>query len=118
MAKAAMSKDIQIERSSGNVFADLGLPNPEEHLVKATIALAIARTIRERGLTQEQAGEILGLTQPKVSDLVRGHLDKFTIDRLMRYMRKLDYDVTISFTPKPKSREEAAIHVKGASVPA
>jgi predicted XRE-type DNA-binding protein len=116
MAKAAMSKDIQVERSSGNVFADLGLPNPEEHLVKATIALAIARTIRERGLTQEQAGEILGLAQPKVSALIRGHLDKFTIDRLMRYMCKLDYDVTISFRPKPKSREAAAIHVKGAPV--
>jgi predicted XRE-type DNA-binding protein len=113
-----MSKDIEVERSSGNVFADLGLPNPAEHLVKATIALAIARTIRERGLTQAQAGEILGLAQPKVSALIRGHLDKFTIDRLMRYMCKLDYDVMISFTPKPKSREAAVIHVKGAPVPA
>jgi predicted XRE-type DNA-binding protein len=109
---------MQVERSSGNVFADLGLPNPEEHLVKATIALAIARTIRERGLTQEQAGKILDLAQPKISNLVRGELEKFTIDRLMRYMRKLDYDVTISFTPKPKSREEAVIHVEGVAVPA
>ena len=108
----------QVEPSSGNVFADLGLPNPEEHLVKATLALAIARTIRERGLTQEQAGDILGLAQPKVSDLVRGQLDKFTIDRLMRYMCKLDYDVTISFKPKPKSRKEAVIHVEDTSVSA
>lgn len=113
-----MSQNVQVERSSGNVFADLGLPNPEEHLVKATLALAVARTIRARGLTQEQAGAILGLPQPKVSDLVRGHLDKFTIDRLMRYMCKLDYDVTISFKPKPKSREEAVIHVEGTSVSA
>ena len=113
-----MRKDIQVERSSGNVFADLGLPNPEEHLVKAALALTIARTIRERGLTQEQAGDVLGLAQPKVSDLVRGRLDKFTIDRLMRYMCKLDYDVTISFQPKPKSREEAVMHVEGVRVPA
>jgi predicted XRE-type DNA-binding protein len=113
MAKTKVSRHVQVERSSGNVFADLGLPNPEEHLAKATIALAIARTIRARDLTQEQAGVILGLTQPKVSDLVRGHLDKFTLDRLMRYLCKLDYDVTIKFQPKSKSREEAAIHVAG-----
>ena len=114
MAKARIEKDLAVEPSSGNVFADLGLPNPEEYRVKSTIALAIAKTIRERGLTQEEAGAILGLPQPKVSDLVRGLLDKFTIDRLMRYMRRLDYDVTISFSPKPKSREEAMIHVEGA----
>src|SRR5262245_63512373 len=111
MAATKVSKHSEVEHSSGNVFADLGLPNPEEHLVKAALALAIARTIRERGLSQEQAGGILGLAQPRVSDLVRGHLDKFTIDRLMRYLRKLDYDVTIRFQPKPKSRKEAAIHV-------
>ena len=114
MARTKIDEDGQVEHSSGNVFADLGLPNPEEHLVKATIALAIAKTIRERKLTQEQAGTILGLAQPKVSNLIRGELDKFTIDRLMRYMRKLDYDVTISFSPKPKSREAALIHVEGA----
>ena len=113
----AKQKSIQIEHSSGNVFADLGLPNPEEHLVKATIALAIARIIRERGLTQEQAGQILSLAQPKVSDLVRGRLDKFTIDRLLRYMRKLDFDVTIRFKPKPLSRDAARIHVEGAPTP-
>ena len=118
MAKTKMREQVQVERSSGNVFADLGLPNPEEHLAKATIALAIARTIRERGLTQNQAGAILGLTQPKVSDLVRGRLDKFTIDRLMRYLCKLDYDVTIKFQPKPKSRAEATIHVEGVAAAA
>lgn len=114
MARAKMDENIRVEHGSGNVFADLGLPNPEEHLVKATIALAIAKTIRERGLTQEHAGKMLGLAQPKVSNLIRGELDKFTIDRLMRYMRKLDYDVTISFTPKPRSRDEAVIHVADA----
>lgn len=115
MGKPRMSEDMHVERSSGNVFADLGLPNPEEHLVKASIALAIARTIRERGLTQAQAGAILDLAQPKVSNLVRGDLDKFSMDRLMRYMRKLDYDVTIRF--KPKSRQHATIRVEGASEP-
>ena len=107
---------MRVERSSGNVFVDLSLPNPEEHLVEASIARAIARTIREPGLTQEQAGAILGLAQPKVSNLVPGDLDKFTIDRLMRYMRKLDYDVTIRFNPK--SREQATIRFESAPEPA
>ncbi len=111
-----MSTDIKITPSSGNVFADLNLPNPEERLVKTTIALSIGELIEKRGLTQAEA--ILGLPQPSVSNLVRGKLEKFTIDRLLRYMRKLDYDVTISFKLKPKSREEATIHVKGAPLPA
>lgn len=109
-----MSTEIQVTPSSGNVFADLNLPNPEERLVKATIAIAIGGLIEKRGLTQEEAGTILGLPQSSVSNLVRGRLEKFTIDRLLRYMRKLDYDVTISFSPKPKSRDEATIHVEGA----
>jgi len=118
MAATKVSKHMKVERSSGNVFADLGLPNPEEYLVKAALALALARTIRERGLSQKQAGDILGLAQPKVSDLVRGCLDKFTIDRLLRYLLKLDYDVTISLQPKPKSRKEAVIHVERSRVAA
>ena len=111
-----MSTDIKVTPSSGNVFADLNLPNPEERLVKATIALSIEELIEKRGLTQAEAGAILGLPQSSVSNLVRGKLEKFTIDRLLRYMRKLGYDVTISF--KSKSREEATIHVKGAPLPA
>ena len=69
MAGTKMSDDIQVEHSSGNVFADLGLPNPEEHLVKATIALAIAKTIRERERTQAQAGKILGRSHAALSPL-------------------------------------------------
>ena len=98
-----MSTDIRVTPSSGNVFADLNLPNPEERLVKATIALSIGELIEKRGLTQEEARTILGLPQSSVSNLVRGKLGKFTIDRLLRYMRKLEYDVTISFKLKPKS---------------
>ena len=118
MPATKVSKHLEVEHSSGNVFADLGLPNPEEYLVKAALALAIARTIRERGLSQKQAGDILGLAQPRVSDLVRGRLDKFTIDRLLRYLCKLDYDVTIRFQPKPPSRAEALIYVEGSRVSA
>lgn len=111
-----MSDKIQVEHSSGNVFADLDIPNPDEYMVKATIALTIAETIRKRKLTQTKAGKILGLDQPSVSKLVRGQLDKFTIDRLLGYMRKLDYDVSISF--KPKSQEEAIYQVNDLLIPA
>lgn len=107
-----MSKSARVERSSGNVFADLGLVNAEEHLAKAKIAHAIAETIRKRRMTQRQAGEILGIPQPKVSDLVRGKLEKLTTDRLLRYARKLDYDVLITLTPKAKTRRNAKMRVK------
>ena len=108
-----MSADIKVTPSSGNVFADLNLPNPEERLVKATIALSIGELIQKRGLTQQEAGTLLGLPQSSVSNLVRGKLEKFSMDRLLRYMRKLEYDVTISFKLKPKSRDEATMTIKG-----
>jgi predicted XRE-type DNA-binding protein len=112
-----MNNNTKVTASSGNVFADLGLPNPEEHRVKATLALSIAEKIEERGLTQAEAAKVLGLSQPGISNLVRGKLEKYTIDRLMRYMRKLDYDVTISFKPKPKARENAIIRVENVHGP-
>ncbi len=108
-----MSAAIKVTPSSGNVFADLNLPNPEERLVKATIALSIGELIEKRGLTQQEAGTLLGLPQSSVSNLVRGKLEKSSMDRLLRYMRKLDYDVTISFKLRPKSRDEATMTVKG-----
>jgi len=108
-----MSAKTKVTRSSGNVFADLGLPNPEEHRAKSTLALTIAERIEDRGMTQAEAARVLGLTQPGVSNLVRGKLEKFTLDRLMRLLRKLDYDVKISLRPKPKSRKEATLSVVG-----
>ena len=101
-----------VQRSSGNVFADVGLPMPEAHRVKADIALAIAETVRSRRLTQEEAGKILRLSQPKVSDLMRGKLDGFSTDRLLRYAQRLDFNVIITLKRKPKSQQEAAIVVQ------
>ena len=71
--------------SSGNVFADMGLPNPEELLAKADLAIQISRIIEERGLTQAQAAELLAIDQPKISALVRGRLEGFSIERLTRF---------------------------------
>ncbi len=81
--------------SSGNVFADLGIPDAEAALVKSDLAAAIAATIRHRGLTQARAATLLGIDQSRVSRIVRGELAHYTIDRLLRFLTRLDHDVTI-----------------------
>ncbi|MEH1958366.1 MAG: helix-turn-helix transcriptional regulator [Nostoc sp.] len=99
-----MSNENNVYVSSGNVFADLGLPNPEERLVKAELARKISEIIAARKLTQVQAGEILGIDQPKVSSLIRGRLSGFSIDRLISYLNSLGNDVEITIKPKPENR--------------
>lgn len=85
----------EFTRGSGNIFADIGLPGPEDALAKARLAEAIAETIDRRRLTQAEAAAILGVDQPKVSLIVNGRLDGFTQDRLMRYLTALGNDVEI-----------------------
>lgn len=88
-------------RSSGNVFADLGLPGPEERLTKAELARLIRHAIQRRGLTQSQAAEALGLDQPKVSAITRGVVSGFSTDRLIRFLSALGHDVEIMVREKP-----------------
>jgi len=90
------NEPVQIIRSSGNVFADLGFPEPELALAKATLAAAIARAIDAQKLTQEDAGRITGLEQPRVSAITRGRLSGFSIDRLFRTLNALGQDVDVS----------------------
>ena len=89
----------QIEVGSGNVFADLGLPNADLALAKAQLVQRIRGLIDERKLTQAKAGELLGLDQPKVSALVRGRVDGYSLDRLFRFLNALDQRVEITVTP-------------------
>jgi len=89
--------------SSGNVFADLGIADPEEALAKAELARQIGALLAERGLTQAQAAALLGVDQPKVSALVRGRLEGFSLDRLLRFLLALDRDVEIVVRPRPSS---------------
>jgi predicted XRE-type DNA-binding protein len=100
-----------VETGSGNVFADLGLPNPEERLVKSQLVQRISEIIKERKLTQAKAGEILGIDQAKVSKLVRGRLSEFSTSTLMDYLTRLDQDVEIVVRPKPSSKEAASLLV-------
>ena len=99
-------KEIEVTPSCGNVFADLNLPDPELLLAKAKLCVKISRLIKERRLTQKQAAKLMGLTQPNVSDLLRGRLDGFTLDRLFRCLDALGQEVEIVVRPK-RSRDEA-----------
>jgi predicted XRE-type DNA-binding protein len=93
-----MTKET-IQRSSGNVFADLRIPNPEQYLAKAELAARILKIVQERRLTQQAAGKLLGIPQPKVSALLNGRLDGFSSDRLFRFLNSLGCDVRITVSP-------------------
>ena len=108
-----MIDDNRVQVSSGNVFADLGLPNPEERLVKAELASKISSLIDQKQLTQMNAAELLGIDQPKVSALVRGRLSGFSTERLLRFLLALGNDVDIVVKPKLDNSSEAKITVIG-----
>lgn len=105
-----MGKEAVI-RGSGNVFADLGLPEPEERLAKAALAHALARLIRARGLTQKAAAERLAIDQPKVSHLLRGRLAGFSTERLLGFLTALGRDVDIVVKSPPRSRRRGRVRV-------
>jgi predicted XRE-type DNA-binding protein len=88
-------EEIEVYPSSGNVFADLGLPDAEELMLKAELAHQISELITARRLSQVQAAEILGVDQPKVSALVRGKLSGFSIERLFKFLNALGAPVEI-----------------------
>ncbi|MEE8622712.1 MAG: helix-turn-helix transcriptional regulator [Alphaproteobacteria bacterium] len=109
-----MSNDIAIEKSSGNVFADLGIAEPEEAQAKAELARQISGIITQRRLSQVAAAKLLGIDQPKVSALMRGRLSGFSTERLIRFLNVLDRDVEIVVKPKPRSRRRGRIKVVAA----
>lgn len=96
---------------SGNVFADLGLPNADELLAKAKLAIRITEILRQRRLTQVEAAEVLGVDQPKVSALIRGRIAGFSIERLLRFLLLLGADVAITIQPRSHSRIRARAKV-------
>ncbi len=93
---------IDIEPSSGNVFADLGLPNSDRELLKAQLTVEIYKIIKERGLTQREAAELLGTTQPQISALMRCQPANVSVSRLMEFLAALGRDVEIAVRAKPK----------------
>lgn len=106
-----MKKKLDYEISSGNVFADIGLPDAEEMLVKTDLAIEINKLIKAKKLNQTQAAKLLDIDQPKISALSRGRLSGFSIERLFRFLNILDSDITIQITPKKRSKKKANISV-------
>ena len=109
--KQISRKRQRVIASTGNVFKDLGFRDAEAELAKAQLAHRIVSIIEERGLTQQQAAEILGIDQPGVSHLVRGNLKRFSMDRLFRFLNALGRDVEIVVKPKSRSRTRASVRV-------
>ena len=95
-------RGIEYVEGSDNIFADLGIPEPEEAMAKAKIAMKIYETIKAKKLTQAKAAKILKITQPKVSLLLRGHLTDFSLERLLRFLNDLGQDVYISIVPSSR----------------
>jgi predicted XRE-type DNA-binding protein len=100
---------IAAVKGSGNVFADLGLPHADQELFKAKLTLRIYRLVKKRGLSQTEAGKILGIKQPHVSALMRNRAGSFSVERLMNFLTALGQDVKITVRPAHKERGEVYV---------
>lgn len=96
---------------SGNVFKDIGVPNAEEHFIKAQLVFKIDRIIKKRGLKQVEVASLFGVRQPDVSKLLRGEFRQFSVERLMRFLVALDHDVEIVVKPHRDRKNAPALHV-------
>jgi len=104
-----MARKVKVEVGSGNIFADLGLPNAETHFLKAQIVSEIYRITNERKLTQAQAGKLMGITQPEVSRMFKGRFREYSVDRLMGFLTSFDRDVEIVVKPHKKAGKTGRI---------
>ena len=110
-----MSK-LGYEIGSRNVFKDIGVPNAEEHLVKAKLVFKIdtimkQRRLKQRRLKQAAAADLFGVKQPDVSKMLRGEFRQFSVERLLRFLVALDQDVEIVVKPHRSRNDAAALHV-------
>jgi predicted XRE-type DNA-binding protein len=106
------AKKTPVEVGSGNVFKDLGLPDAEQRLAKAELARVIRKLLQERDLSQAETAELLGISQPDVSDLVRGRLARFSLERLERFLLALGVDIRIQIGPPRGARKRGALTVE------
>ena len=102
-------KSLKMEPSSGNVFADLGLADADEHLIKAGLVIKIDQIIRQRRLTQAATAQLIGIDQPKVSAMLAGQFRGYSVERLMRFLVALGHDVEI--VVKARKRGPAELRV-------
>ena len=110
--KKVVRNDGRVHDSSGNVFEDMAMRDAEERLAKAELARVVRRTIRDRGLTQQAAADLLSAKQPDVSDLMRGKLARFSMERLERFLIALDMEIRIQVRPRPSGKKRPGISVE------
>ncbi len=101
MREITKHKKVTVTRGSGNVFADLGLPNAGAELAKGKLIVALAGAIQAKGLKQTEAARLLGLTQPKISKLLRGDSRGFSTDKILNLLVQVGRNVDIEVTPTP-----------------
>lgn len=111
MTTKKLVEGVDYEVSTGNVFADLGLPNPEERMAKALLSIAIERAMKAGQLSHTAAAELLRCTEAELSRVFRGDLSEFSMDRLFRFLNALGMDVRIEVTPKSADAAEARVLV-------
>ena len=111
--EAKDTAETAVEHGSGNVFADLGLPDADAHLLKAGLVARIDAIVRRRGLTQTEAARLLGLSQPDVSRLLRGDFREYSLERLLRLLTTLGRDVDIVIR-RPRSADGGRLRIAAA----
>lgn len=105
------TENIEYTVSSGNVYADFEFQNPQEAQTKAELAMTITDIIKQRKLTQAEAAEIIGIDQPKISKITRGLLSEFTIERLMRFVLSLGFDIELKLKRHRTTTTMPSIHI-------
>lgn len=103
--------DIEYSVGSGNVYADFGFSNPEEAKTKADLAMLITEIIKDKNLTQQQAAVLMNIDQPKVSKIIRGLLSEFSIERLLKFVLSLGFDIEIKPKPHKAKSTLPSIHI-------
>ena len=106
-----MTKKKMYEAGSRNVFKDIGVPNAEEHLVKAQLVFKIDGILKRRRIKQKEAADLLGVRQPDISKMLRGEFRQFSVERLLRFLVKLNQDVEIVVKPHRGKHDAPALHV-------
>ena len=105
-------EELTVTHGSGNVFADVGLPDAEEHLEKAKLVLAIHKAIKEEGLSQTEAAERMGIDQPQVSRMLKGQFRSYSMERLYRFLNCFGHDVIVVIAPRhPKTPGHVTVNI-------
>ena len=109
--KKTRLEDTKVEVGSGNVFADLGLKDADELLIKAELVFQMARLIEKKGLTQAEVAKRTELDQPKISRLLNGHLSGFSVDRLFAILNRLGHSIEVRISTKERSPDKSQTRV-------